>query len=199
MDNYFMKIEFAFVYLLIINGLSFLITLKYIRFNEHFNKDCNFLDDWIIILAVLLGEVGVLMALLIKKGQFNKKFMLPWIMVINALVIHFLVFIIFNGDQYWVNQIIRTLQAHRMAMLRYLIVINGITFGCFLYDKYAAMHHKLRMSNALLFALVFAMGSFGAAIAMGWLHHKVNKVYFKVTIPLVVGIQLILVSLLMIG
>ena len=50
MDNYFMKIEFAFVYLLIINGLSFLITLKYIRFNEHFNKDCNFLDDWIIIL-----------------------------------------------------------------------------------------------------------------------------------------------------
>lgn len=193
-----MKLEFLIIYLGIINGLSFITTLKYVKLNLEQNKDSNSLGIPIVILAILFGELGIVGALLIKRVRVNKKTILPWVMVINALLIHLLVLVLMNGNQPLIIQVIHTLQVYRKQVLDYILIINIISIVCFAYDKYAAVHQKTRLSNALLLSLAFVMGSFGAVIAMGWLHHKVNKLYFMVTIPLLNFVQVLLIVLILI-
>lgn len=70
-------------------------------------------------------------------------------------------------------------------IIGYLIFINTVTFAAFGIDKWKAVHHKYRISEATLFLLTVAGGSVGALCGMYTFHHKTRVWYFKLGIPLI--------------
>lgn len=68
----------------------------------------------------------------------------------------------------------------------YLIMINVITFALYGLDKWRVREKKL-----IILALIG--GSIGAMIGMTVFQHKTRKWYFRLGIPLILGIQVSLV------
>ena len=67
----------------------------------------------------------------------------------------------------------------------YLIMINVITFALYGLDKWRAMTRQWRVREKKLIIL--------ALIGMTVFHHKTRKWYFRLGIPLILGIQVSLV------
>lgn len=77
-------------------------------------------------------------------------------------------------------------------MGNYITIINIFTFLLYGIDKYKAKKHRWRISEKVLFFLAVAGGSIGAYAGMYIFHHKTKKMLFKIGIPLVILIQIIL-------
>lgn len=77
-------------------------------------------------------------------------------------------------------------------MESYLVIINIITFLLYGVDKYKAKKHHWRISEKALFILAAAGGAAGAYVGMYIFHHKTKKWLFKLGIPLVLVIQIVL-------
>ena len=75
----------------------------------------------------------------------------------------------------------------------YLIMINVITFALYGLDKWRAMTSQLRVREKKLIILALIGGSIGAMIGMTVFHHKTRKWYFRLVIPLILGIQVSLI------
>ncbi len=78
------------------------------------------------------------------------------------------------------------------AFIKYLIIINIITFIAFGLDKYYAINNKYRISEKKLFSLCLLGGSFFGYIAMKVFRHKTKKLYFVIGVPLIAIIEVIL-------
>ena len=76
----------------------------------------------------------------------------------------------------------------------YLLIINGIT--CILYgiDKWKAKHHKWRIREAVLILMACIGGSIGALFGMHAFHHKTKHLKFKIGIPEILGVQILLIG-----
>ena len=74
--------------------------------------------------------------------------------------------------------------SQRKILLLYLGVINLVTFILFGIDKYAAIK-----GNLLGFS--FAGGAIGGIIAMYLFHHKTQKNYFAVGLPMMIVTQIV--------
>lgn len=81
-------------------------------------------------------------------------------------------------------------------MAYYLIVINIITFVVFGADKYKAIKKKFRVPEKTLFLLAAAGGSVGALAGMSFFRHKTAKQKFKIGIPAILVIQIVLLMYL---
>ncbi|NMB44445.1 MAG: DUF1294 domain-containing protein [Clostridiales bacterium] len=66
----------------------------------------------------------------------------------------------------------------------YLIIINIVTFILFALDKVKAINGKWRISEFTLLLFSFVGGSLGSLFAMNILRHKVRKIKFNVSIPI---------------
>ena len=82
----------------------------------------------------------------------------------------------------------------------YLIMINVITFALYGLDKWRAMTRQWRVREKKLIILALIggsigamIGAFGAFAGMIVFHHKTRKWYFRLGIPLILGIQVSLV------
>ncbi|MFQ9487865.1 MAG: DUF1294 domain-containing protein, partial [Anaerostipes hadrus] len=75
----------------------------------------------------------------------------------------------------------------------YLIMINVITFALYGLDKWRAMTRQWRVREKKLIILALIGGSIGAMIGMTVFHHKTRKWYFRLGIPLILGIQVSLI------
>ena len=78
----------------------------------------------------------------------------------------------------------------------YLVLINVITFIAYGIDKLKAKKGKWRIPEATLLLLAIVGGSIGAWCGMKVWHHKTMHKKFKYGIPLVMAIQIGLLSLL---
>ena len=65
-------------------------------------------------------------------------------------------------------------------MISYYLVVNGITFVVWGYDKFRAKLHQWRISENTLFALIILGGGIGALIGMTVFRHKTRKLRFKI-------------------
>ncbi len=83
------------------------------------------------------------------------------------------------------------------ALVLYLLVINLITFLVFGLDKYKAIHHQFRISVKTLMCLALVGGSAGGLLGMYIFRHKTRKPLFTVGIPIILIVQLILISFLL--
>ena len=81
--------------------------------------------------------------------------------------------------------------------MNYLIIINIISLAAFGMDKLAAIKHRRRIREVILLGLAVLGGSVGALIGMYIFNHKVHKASFRVGIPLIIIIQIIILFIIM--
>ncbi len=75
----------------------------------------------------------------------------------------------------------------------YLIVINAIAFFVFGIDKYKAQKNRWRIPEKVLFLLSAIGGSVGGLLGMYTFRHKTKKTAFKIGIPLILIVQVVLI------
>lgn len=78
----------------------------------------------------------------------------------------------------------------------YLIIINIISFVLFGFDKLFAKNNKNRIRNSTLFSLSILGGSIGSLFGMYLFRHKTQTWYYVYGIPLILIVQIILISYL---
>ena len=74
----------------------------------------------------------------------------------------------------------------------YLIIINIIAFGMYGIDKQKAIKKQWRIPEAQLLAVAAIGGSAGALLGMQFFHHKTRQWKFRLGVPLILAVQLIL-------
>lgn len=74
----------------------------------------------------------------------------------------------------------------------YLIIINIVAFGMYGIDKQKAIKKQWRIPEAKLLAVAAIGGSAGALFGMQFFHHKTRKRKFRLGVPLILAVQLIL-------
>ncbi len=84
-------------------------------------------------------------------------------------------------------------------MIYYILMINIVAFLLMGIDKYKAAHHRYRISENTLFFFALIGGSIGILLGMFCFRHKIRKMKFKVGIPLMIVVQLILIKMIAIG
>src|SRR5699024_2578056 len=82
-------------------------------------------------------------------------------------------------------------------LLAYLLIINLASFFAFSYDKYKAKKNGWRIKNGLLLALSFMGGAVGGLFAMKVFRHKTKKTYYKLGLPLMVLMQVLVLVYIM--
>jgi uncharacterized membrane protein YsdA (DUF1294 family) len=84
-------------------------------------------------------------------------------------------------------------------LISYIIIINLMMILLYGIDKYKAIHHHWRVSEKILLIGALFGGSLGAILAMYGFNHKTRKNIFKYGIPLLLGLQIILIIKTSIG
>ena len=74
----------------------------------------------------------------------------------------------------------------------YLIIINIVAFGMYGIDKQKAIKKQWRIPEAKLLAVAAIGGSAGALLGMQFFHHKTRKWKFRLGVPMILAVQLIL-------
>ncbi len=81
-----------------------------------------------------------------------------------------------------------------MYFIIYLIVINIIAFLAMYIDKRKAKYGRWRIPEQTLFILAVIGGSIGAIIGMYIFRHKTKKLRFSIGFPLILALQIILIT-----
>ena len=79
-----------------------------------------------------------------------------------------------------------------MILVYYLIIINVLAFLLYGLDKSFAVKRKWRIPEATLILVAVIGGAPGAFLGMLIFHHKTKKKKFRVTIPILLGVFLLL-------
>lgn len=82
------------------------------------------------------------------------------------------------------------------AFILYLIIINITSFILMFIDKEKAKKHKFRIPEKTLFLFSILGGSIGSILGMYIFRHKTKHLKFKLGLPLILLIQIILLILL---
>lgn len=83
-----------------------------------------------------------------------------------------------------------------MLLLAYLLLINIITYFTYAADKTKARQNKWRIPERTLILLAILGGSPAALLAMKHYHHKTRHLKFKLGIPLLLIVQIIIIIFL---
>ena len=81
----------------------------------------------------------------------------------------------------------------QQIVIIYLVVINVVTFIIYGIDKVKAKQKKWRISEAMLLGLAIIGGSIGAWLGMKLWHHKTLHNKFRLGIPLILIVQIVLI------
>ena len=82
-------------------------------------------------------------------------------------------------------------------LLYYLLATNLLTFLAFGLDKWKASHKHWRISEAALLLLAALGGSPAALLAMYLFRHKTLHNKFRYGVPLILGLQIVIVVILL--
>ena len=76
-------------------------------------------------------------------------------------------------------------------VITYIFIINVIVFVIYGLDKHRAVFGERRVPEAVLIALSFLGGAFGALMGMLFFRHKTRKNAFKICVPIALVILVI--------
>lgn len=79
----------------------------------------------------------------------------------------------------------------KTVLFIYLLIINTVTFFVYLIDKHNAKRKLYRISEKNLILLVVAGGSLGALISMYVFRHKTKHLFFTLSVPLILFLQVV--------
>ena len=177
-------------YLLLINTLAFIFYLIYKNLKTGIFK--NILSILLYILAIGGGSLGLVFAILIFDRRANKEGLNLKVFAFVSFAIELILYLLVNEDVESINlDFIRYFKSHPYLMA-YIGLVNFITFLVFAYDKYRAKNGRWRLKNVLLLGLSFIGGALGGLIAVKVLRHKTKKTYYKIGLPLMVLMQVLL-------
>lgn len=74
--------------------------------------------------------------------------------------------------------------------IKYIIIINIVTFILYGIDKWKAVHGKWRIREATLLGAAFVGGSVGGLAGMYIFRHKTKKRYFALGVPIMLLVQI---------
>ena len=83
-----------------------------------------------------------------------------------------------------------------ILLLIYFVAINLIAFTTMGRDKKKARHGDWRTPESVLFLQAIIGGSIGSILGMQIFHHKTRKLKFRIGIPVILAVQVILVLML---
>ena len=78
-------------------------------------------------------------------------------------------------------------------IIAYLIIINIVAAAATVLDKYKAVHHKWRISEAALLFISALGGGIAMYASMIIIRHKTRKPKFMLGIPIIVAVEFLLV------
>lgn len=81
-------------------------------------------------------------------------------------------------------------------LLWYLIIINVIAFFTYGIDKLLAMGKYSRVRESTLILLSLIGGSVGAYLGMKVFHHKTLKLLFRISLPTILIIHIVLLFIM---
>ncbi len=84
-------------------------------------------------------------------------------------------------------------------VIAFLIILNLIGFALMGLDKRRAIRGLLRVPEATLFAIAIAGGSVGSILGMLIFRHKTRHLKFKIGLPIILLLQVLIVVLLAIS
>ena len=85
-------------------------------------------------------------------------------------------------------------ETYMIIILSYLLIINITSFAFYGADKQKAKKGKWRISENTLLLLAVIGGSIGAIAGMKIFHHKTQKTNFKLGLPIIFILQILLVT-----
>ena len=77
----------------------------------------------------------------------------------------------------------------------YVLIMNIIAFLMYGIDKWKAKHNKYRIPEKTLLGVAALGGSIGAWVGMQTFRHKTKKNKFRIGIPCIVVIQILIIVL----
>ncbi len=189
---------FCGIYLISINVIAFLLYGINTWLYKHTEKGQ--IDILLTIIALLGGSAGLLLYILLFDRKAVKDNMMSRVFIACIFVIQLIIFLISKGFvadhitlAFW-----KYFSDHKILLV-YLAIINIVTLVAFALDKIAAAEHnvKSRIRIVTLLGLAFIGGSIGAIIGMYLFRHKTKKDYFKVGVPLIIVMQVIVLFYIM--
>lgn len=179
-------------YLIGVNVLGFILYLINMWLYDH--TTVRNVDKLLTIVSLLGGSAGPLLAILLFDRKSVKQNMMSRVFVVCVFIIQTVLFLMYKGHRADVLnfEVWKVFTEHKYVLI-YLGIINVVTFIAFAIDKLNAIGHRSRIRIVTLLGLAFMGGSLGGLLAMYLLHHKTNKDYFTVGIPLIILMQVVVI------
>lgn len=176
-------------YIILINIIGFVFYWIYSKVNKRFIK--NISSAMLFLICIGGGSLGIVLAILIFDRNTKKQGLSLKVFALVSLFIELILYIIYNKNLDKINlNFIENFRVHPYLIL-YLFVINFLNFLAFFYDKYKAKREGWRFPNGHLLGLSFAGGSFGGYLAMKLFRHKTKKSYYRIDLPLMVFMHIL--------
>ncbi len=156
------------------------------------------IDVVITLVSMLGGSLGIVLFILLFDRKSVKDNMMSRVFIICVFIVQIIAYLLFIGRHsaeitlaFW------TFFGEHKLIIVYIIVINFVTLIAFGIDKINAIEHRSRIRIITLLCLSLIGGSLGALTGMLVFHHKTNKDYFMVGIPLIIATQAVVTFYLM--
>ena len=176
-------------YLLLANTIGFIFYLIYKLLRPGVIK--NIFNIFLYLVAIAGGSLGMVVAILLFDRKADKDGLTLKVFAFMALFIELVLYLLINKDMDALNLDFIGFFRSRLYLLVYLVIINLITFLAFAYDKYRAKNDGWRVKNFFLLGLSFLGGSLGGLLGMKFLRHKTKKSYYRLGLPLMVLLQVL--------
>lgn len=183
-------------YLIIVNIIGFVLFA--VNTWLYSNTEEGQVDKFLTITALLGGSLGILISIMIFDRKAVKGNMMSRVFIICVFVIQIVIILVLQGVHgesltfaFW------EFFSKYKILLIYLVIVNFVTFAAFAVDKIAAIEKRSRIRIVTLLGLCFIGGSLGGLVAMYLFHHKTQKDYFVVGVPLIIAMQVVVIFYLM--
>lgn len=184
-----------YIYLCLINVLGFVLYIPYKSLRSGILK--NFLALFLYLIGICGGSLGIVLAILIFDMNAAKDGLSLKVFAFVCFVIELVLFLLFRKGMASLSFDILGFFESRPCLLIYLGFINLLSFLAFGFDKYRANRDKWRLKNGLLLGLSFIGGALGGIVGMKVFRHKTKKSYYKMGLPLMVLMQVLILVLFM--
>lgn len=183
------------IYLVGVNIIGFIFYIFYKWARSRIIK--NILSFFLYLIAIAGGALGLVLAILIFDRTAAKDGLSLKVFAFASLGIEFVLFLLGSKDISSLRFNFLEFFKDNTYLLAYLLIINLLSFFAFAYDKYKAKKNSWRIKNGLLLALSFMGGAVGGLFAMKVFRHKTKKTYYKLGLPLMVLMQVLVLVYIM--
>ena len=149
------------------------------------------------MIGICAGSLGLILAILIFDRNAAKDGLSLKVFAFASFAIELVLFLIFRKDMGSLSFDFVRFFEDRPYLLVYVLSINLISFLAFGFDKYKANRDKWRLKNDFLLGLSFIGGAIGGLIGMKVFRHKTKKSYYKMGLPLMILMHILLLILIM--